>query len=206
MDFVPRNTTSVIIPFFAQDITSPTGAGLTGILSTSPNISCYYMRDNDTAPTNIPLRAGTVGTYISSGIVPVSTTIAGGDYQLCPPDVCWSGAINFTTISLVGVANMLPVKLKFLLTATPIGSIAPSGIPANAFVPLSEPIAVPVWPMNPMDGINWMGARSINKNLTLTNVSSSGGYDVVYKQDGTTPIGSGQYSDDGINFTRNKYS
>ena len=203
--FMPRNSTSILFPFYVQDLSSSVGAGLSGLTYTTSLLTCYYHRDIDAAPTIVPLTNLTVGTYNASGFAPISPTVAPGDYQFGVPNICWAGTGNFTTITLFGAANMLPIKTKFLLTDAGLGYIANSGITNNSYANMIEPTTVPTWPMNIPQAIGWMTARSINKTITTTDITGSGGGDVVYKSDNVTTIGSGVYNDNGTAFQRNKY-
>ena len=206
MNLMTRNNTNVLMPIFIQDMSSPFGAGLSGLTNSTAGLSCYYHRDIDTAPTVVPLANLTVGTYNASGFAPVSNTVAAGDYQFGVPNACWASSGNYTTITLAGANNMLPIKMRFFLTDAAVGYVATSGISSASYVKMAELSTVPTWPISLADGINWMTARSINKTITVSNANPSGGADVIYKQDNATTIGSGTWADDGTNFTRNKYA
>jgi hypothetical protein len=205
MDFLPRNNNGVLLPLYIQDLTSPIGAGLTGLSPNSPGLTCYYYRDVDASPTNIPLASLSPGIYTASGFASISDTMAPGDYVLGLPSIVSSGSQVYSTVSLYGAANMLPVKVKLILTDVAMGYIATSGISSNAYVPMVEPSSIPVWPMRLPEAISIMAARTINKTITATDATGSGGADIIYKSNNTSTIGSGVFSDNGTAFTRNKY-
>lgn len=206
MDYIPRNSTSILLPLYFQDMSSPIGAGLTGIVPTSTNFLAYFQRDIDASPTNIPLATLTMPTYTASGIIAASNTNAPGDYWFGAPNTMWANSGNFTTLTFYGANNLLPLKMKFMMTDANVGYMANSGINKNSYTTMTELGSVPVWPLNPVDAWNWLAARATNQTITTSTVSGSGGADIVYKQDGTTTIGSGVFNDNGSSFTRNKYS
>jgi hypothetical protein len=205
MDYMPRNSQGVLIPVYVQDMSSQVGAGLTGLTPNSAGLTCYYHRDIDPSPTIIPIANLTVGSYTASGLAAISNSIAPGDYQLGAPNVCWASSGLFTTITLYGAANMLPVKMKFLLTDAAVGYVANSGITRNSYSTVAEINVSPTFPANPSDMVSWLFQRSSQKTVTVSNPDGSGGADVLYRFDGTTTIASGVYSDNGNSFTRNRY-
>lgn len=196
---IGKNSTNKIIPVFIQDTSNPYGAGLTGVVPSSSGLICFYKRNTDTSLTQFSLVSGVLGSYIASGIAPLSNSIAPGDYELCLPNACFATGADFVTATLYGVRNMLPVKIDIQLVDAPIGYVATSGIAPTSFQSISEPTSAPSFPCTPIDMTAFMFARS--KHINKTDAQA----DFVYRSDGTTVLASGAVSDNGTTFTRGVY-
>ncbi len=203
MDFILKGT-SAMLPVYIQDISSVNAGGLTGLTATTANLKAYYHRDTAVAPVNVPLRAANVGVYLASGFVPVENNVAPGDYQFHAPTGMNGPGANYVTLTIYGADNMLPVKAKYFLVDALPGFVASGALSRSSFQPNPEVSIVPAFPANPMDVLNWMGGRSIQRTDTTVNPTGSGGQDIIYNQAGT-PVGSSVYTDNGVVFTRNKY-
>lgn len=124
--------TSQILQLYIRDQNSPVGSGLTGLSSSTAGLTAYYIRDTDSAPTHIPLRGMTVGTFQASGIAPIDNTKMPGSYQFCPPDVCF---VNSTSVHILlyGVENMepLPIEIDLGRVSVASGAIADKFLARN---------------------------------------------------------------------------
>ncbi len=120
--FREKGCTNQILQINITNMSSPVGSGLTGLTSGSAGLTCYYNRDNDASPTNIPLRAMTAGTFKASGIIEIDAVKMPGGYQFCPPDECFTNNSNSCFIKLHGAANMPPVDIEIDLGFVPANS------------------------------------------------------------------------------------
>lgn len=199
---MPRGATSQILDISVPDPASTNNGGLTGIVFNSAGLTCYYHRNVDAAPVNVPLRSMTAGTFIASGFVEVANNAMPGIYQVCLPDAAWASGTQ-TAIYLYGVANMPYVKVNVPIVDAGVGQLAAGAISRTTYGTMSELAAIPSFPGNPWDFWAWIFERSIHKTITMG--SGSAATDTVYKANDTTPLGSSVCSDDGINFTRGRY-
>lgn len=199
---VDGGTQNFITEVFIQDTGSTMGSGLTGLSSTSPGLTCYYHRNTEVSPVNVPLRSMTVGTYLASGFAEISSSLMGGFYQICLPNAAYGTGAQMVSMFLQGASGMLPTPMRFQLGVN--ATITNSGISRSSYSSINELSSgnLPTWPMNPYDILAFMMMRSYHKSQTT---APSGGYDVFFKYDSTTPVASGQCIDDNITFTRNRY-
>lgn len=109
--------TSEIWQVFIQDSSSTTGAGLTGLSSSSPSLTAYYHRDTDTTATAISLVTMTVGTFTSGGFKEIDATNMPGWYQFCPPNAAITSGAKSCGFHLKGAANMAPLPIEVDLVA-----------------------------------------------------------------------------------------
>lgn len=192
---IQKNSTGVILPIFLQDLSSPIGAGLSGVLYNSSGLSCYYKKNTDSSVSTVTLVNGTVGTYASSSFIRVNDSLVPGDVELCLPNAAFVAPASgnyFLTATLRGVANMLPVKIDIQLV-DPATSGSGGG-------PISEPSAVPSFPCTADAMVSWLFARATNlETCTATGAT-------VFKSDDTTPIASTTLSDDGTTLVRTRYN
>lgn len=117
-ELVKENSTSICHDIFVSDSSSSTGAGLTGLVFNTASLTCYYHRSNDAAATQINLVTMTLGTFTSSGFVVVSGANMPGWYQVCPPNAAYATGARSVSIQCKGAANMAPVNLRVILTAS----------------------------------------------------------------------------------------
>lgn len=111
-----RGTTGKIAHIFIQDATATNGAGLTGLTSSSTGLTASYIREGDTATSQVALVAGTVGTWSSGGFVAVDATNMPGVYEFGVPNAALSTG-NSVLIMLKGATNMVPLLLEYELMA-----------------------------------------------------------------------------------------
>lgn len=83
---IARGTTSKTIGVRILDTTSVVGAGKTGLVFNSTNLTCYYKRQLDTVATAISLITTTVGVWASGGFVEIDSTHMAGQYELGLPN------------------------------------------------------------------------------------------------------------------------
>lgn len=115
-----RGNTSRIWLIFINDSSSSTGAGLTGLTSSSIGLTCYYIRDTDTSETSVSLTTmSALGSYTSGGFREVSNTTMPGWYQFCPPNAALSssGTPHSVVFHFQGASNMEPLPLEVQLQA-----------------------------------------------------------------------------------------
>lgn len=110
-------TTSKLLHVFVQNNSVTTGAGLTGLTSSTSGLVAYYVREGAGSSTAITLSAGTLGTWSSGGFVAVDATNMPGLYELGIPNAALASSAASVTVMLQGAANMAPVLLEIELTA-----------------------------------------------------------------------------------------
>lgn len=108
-------TTSVALPIIVADTSSTTGAGLSGLTHTTAGLVLEYRRQGQSSWTAVTLVAGTLGTFISGGIV--ASGSRPGRYEVCIPDAAFASGARFVEICLRGAANMYPVDIEIELDA-----------------------------------------------------------------------------------------
>lgn len=101
-----QDKTSKIIEIFIKDSTSSVGAGLTGLVYNTANLSCHYARNEDSSPTAITLVDMTLGTWASGGFKEIDATNMPGWYQFGIPDAVLASGKDFASINFKGAANM----------------------------------------------------------------------------------------------------
>jgi hypothetical protein len=107
-------STSVDLPVFVQDTRSTTGAGLS-IASNTVGLVAEYRRYGQATWTPIPIVPGTLGTFVSCGLIADGSLL--GAYSFCPPNAAFSAGARSVQIRLYGAANMLPVLVEIELDA-----------------------------------------------------------------------------------------
>lgn len=105
--------TSATIPIFVRDTTSTTGAGLSGLTSSTSGLVAEYRRQGASAWTAITLSAGTLGTWSSGGFV--ADGALGGAYEVGIPDAALASGARWVAIRFRSAANMLPVLVEIEL-------------------------------------------------------------------------------------------
>lgn len=115
---IVKGATSVLVRVFLQDSSSSTGAGLTGLTSSSSGLVCYRARDDDgnAAGTQITLSAGTRGTWSSGGFVEKDSTHMPGVYEFGVPNNALASGSRSVLIMFTGATNLAPCPLEIELT------------------------------------------------------------------------------------------
>lgn len=103
---------SQIMQIFLQDSTNTAGGGLTGLTNTAAGLTCYYIRDTDTAATSMSLVTMTIGTFSSSGFRQIDATNMPGCYQVCPPNAAFTAGASSCIIMLKGATNLAPLVME----------------------------------------------------------------------------------------------
>lgn len=195
---IVKNSTGVIIPVYAQDLNSLTADGLSGITPSYSGIKAYYKKNTDPSVISLNLVQGTVGTYIASGIVAVSDTVAPGDLEFCLPNSAFVAPAsgNYFLTATIKAANMLPIKIDIQLVDPTSNS---SGGGTGGAYTVNEPSSVPTFPTTSDAALGWLlnRATAIEKN-TATQAQ-------ICKRDGTV-IGTATLSDDGSQLIRGNFS
>ena len=106
-------TTSHIEQIVIDDITSTTGAGLTGLVYNSSGLTAKYKRTGDSAWTTITLASTTVGTWASGGFV--ESAAAGGEYEFHVPNAVLASGVDGAVVVIYGATNMAPVRIEYEL-------------------------------------------------------------------------------------------
>ena len=109
-------TTSLMLPIFIQDTTSPVGAGLGSLVYNSSGLAARYRRQGSSAWTSITLATATVGTFTSGGFKE-DTGGTTGSYEVGVPDAAVASGAAWVIVEYYGVTNMLPVRIEFELDA-----------------------------------------------------------------------------------------
>lgn len=121
---VPANKTSYLATFFVPDLSSSTGAGLSGLSEATSGLSAFYMRSNAIASEEIELvELATLGEFTSGGIKAIDPTNMPGWYQLGVPDdvFAWTASsdeANSAVLSIKGAEDMAPVNIEFTIDPT----------------------------------------------------------------------------------------
>lgn len=114
--------TSRIVQVFIEDATSPTGAGLTGLVYNSAGLTAYYNRSNASSAVAISLATMTAGTWASGGFKEVDGTNMPGVYQLGLPDAALASGARSCLVQLKGAANMVPCEVVIDLTTLDVNT------------------------------------------------------------------------------------
>jgi hypothetical protein len=118
----------VTLSFRIPDATSPSGAGLTGLVFNTSGLTAYYFRERS-AGVQITLATQTVtGAHSDGGFVEISALNLPGHYRLDLPDAAVAAGASFVVVELKGAANMVPIS-----TLVPLVGYDPSlAIPTAA--------------------------------------------------------------------------
>lgn len=116
-----KDSTSNLIEFFVQDISSPYGIGKTGLVYS--DFAIYYHRNKASASVSASptANAATVGTWESLKSKEIDATNMKGVYQYGAPDAAFiTGSDNSTSVSFIisdtaGTARFAPVTVEFQL-------------------------------------------------------------------------------------------
>lgn len=114
---IKAGATSQTVDVFIQDSSVSTGAGLTGLVYNTSNLTAYYRKGATGTPTAITLATQTVGgAYSSGGFVAVDGTNCPGQYRLDIPNAALDTA-GMVTIYLKGATNMAPCVMELEIVA-----------------------------------------------------------------------------------------
>ena len=111
---IAAGSTGITIPISVIDVTSPSGAGLAGILFNTAGLVAEYRRQGQSSTTAITLQTATLGTWTSGGFIADGTR---GDYELGIPDAALAAGARWVVVRLYGVTSMLDCKVEIELDA-----------------------------------------------------------------------------------------
>ena len=109
---IKKGSTSKIVHLFLSDSAATDGSGKTGILYS--DVTGYYMRPGDLAPTAITMATATIGTYASGGFIEIDAANMPGIYEFSIPDACLASGADQVVIMLKGV-GFAPLPLEIQL-------------------------------------------------------------------------------------------
>ncbi len=158
--------TSQSIPFFVQDTSSSTGAGLGSLVYNTASLAAKYRRHKDSSWTTITLATMTLGTWATGGFISDGGSVTGG-YEFGIPDACLasSAGIEWVEIEIYGAANMLPVLIFIELDLVNYRS-------ATAFITGVNSLAPPSnWNLASIDG---SGRVDVGKILGTASQGAAG--------------------------------
>lgn len=114
---VKKGKTSKRVLIFIQDSSSSTGAGLPGLTNSSSGLTCYRVREDDgnTGAVQLPLVAGTRGTWSSGGFVEKDPTNTPGFYELGLDNAGLVAGSDTVLYMLKGATNMAPLPIEIQL-------------------------------------------------------------------------------------------
>jgi hypothetical protein len=97
-------------------VNSSTGAGLTGLTSSTAGLTAYFFTNAAGSSTAISLTTMTLGTWASGGFVEVDATHMPGLYALGLPNAIFANME--ATIIMKGATNMTETVVEIEITAT----------------------------------------------------------------------------------------
>ena len=114
MKTITQNSTNQIWTLVADDSSSATGGGLTGLLYNSAGLTAKWKAEGDASWTTITLQdITTLGTYESGGGgFKEATSGAGGEYEFQPLDNMFT-ALGKKYLVIYGATNLAPIRLEF---------------------------------------------------------------------------------------------
>ena len=130
--------TSQTVRFFVQDTSSTSGAGLTGLTSSTSGLTAYYSKGGTGSATAITLASQTAtGAWTSGGFCAVDGTNMPGVYRLDIPNAALDSEVE-TIVMLRGAASMAPVCLRvtgrvFASDGVKWGGAAVTGMPMPTY-------------------------------------------------------------------------
>lgn len=118
---VKHGSTSQLINIFISDSSSTSGAGKTGLLYTSTNLTAYYYCSGAT-PVSVTLATMTVGTWASGGFIQIDATNMPGWYQFgVPNNALVSGCGNEVSFNIfektTTALNVVPLPFAISLVS-----------------------------------------------------------------------------------------
>jgi hypothetical protein len=112
---INAGTVGFSLPVFVYDTSSSTGGGLAGLTHTTPGLILEYRRQGQSTWTQLgvgTLVAGTLGTFVSGGVV--ADGALAGAYELGLPDAALAAGARFVLVRFRGAANMFcpPIEIE----------------------------------------------------------------------------------------------
>ena len=107
--------------------------GSTGVTFQTPNLTCYYARDNG-ASVQIPLVQGNASTWVSGGLFEVSSTTMPGVYKFDIPNAVIQAGAKSASIMLRGANAFNGAFVNVNIEAEP----QPNYVSTNEFKLKSE--------------------------------------------------------------------
>jgi hypothetical protein len=107
--------TSVLMKVWIQN--ASTGSGLSGLAYNTSGLTAYYIRDGQSADTQINLASATLGTWTSGGFIAVDGTNMPGLYEIGIPNAALAAGVDTVHMMLQGAGNMVPCVLEIELDA-----------------------------------------------------------------------------------------
>lgn len=88
-----------------------TGLGKAAVAYNTATLTAYYKRQGEAAATAITLAAGTIGTFVSGGLILVDDTNAPGLCEFGIPDTVVRKGAKWATISFKGITGVEEITL-----------------------------------------------------------------------------------------------
>ena len=124
---IQQGTTSKRVVIFVQNSSVSTGAGLTGLTSSSSGLAWSYWRtDTGNNPgVSVTLQSATPGSFTSGGFVEIDSTNLPGFYEIGIPNAVLANGATWAVMMLQGATNMAPLPVEFELVGwNPYATIA----------------------------------------------------------------------------------
>lgn len=110
-------SSSQILEIFIQDATVSTGAGLPNVVASSLSFSWWHTPGQAAASSGTASTAGAIGTFSTSALTQISSTLALGWYQFGSPDGLYVSG-DTAHMHFYGAPSMAPLPLEIELTKT----------------------------------------------------------------------------------------
>lgn len=114
---IKEGTTNKILRVFLQDATATDGRGKTGLVIVD-GMTCYWIAEGDTSPTQLSISlGGTVGTYSSGSLCEVDATNMPGVHELSIPDACIDSTSDGSVLIMLrsSANSVVPVLIEIEL-------------------------------------------------------------------------------------------
>lgn len=135
---IKPGSTDVTLLVFAQDSTSTTGAGKTGLAYNTASLTCYYARPGATAAALTLVTQTVTGAHSDGGFVEVDATNMPGVYRLDLSDAVVAAGVRSAVVMLKGATGLAPLPLEIDLNTevntTHLGGTAQTGRDIGASV------------------------------------------------------------------------
>ena len=131
---IKEGTTNKILRVFIQDPNSTTGAGRSDV-GFIDNMTCYWIAEGDTSPTQLSISlGGTVGTYSSGGLCAIDATNMPGVYELGIPDACIDATSDGSVVMMLYSSSntVVPVLIEIELDKIDYRSDSYANLEASA--------------------------------------------------------------------------